>query len=65
MKSSRIFFAALVCAGCVISCTDPGCEVSSVDRPDTDGRNVSYVSGREPLLPQSFIKLPVNCRGTD
>ena len=59
MKSPKILFAALVCAGCAAACTDTGCVLSSVDRPDTGSRNVSYVSGREPLLPQSFIKLPV------
>ena len=55
MKSPKILFAALVCAGYAAACTDTGCVVSSVDRPDTGSRNVSYVSGREPLLPQSFI----------
>ena len=34
-------------------------EVRMVARPDTAVKNASYVSNREPLLPQSFIKLPV------
>ena len=59
MKNPSIYLAALVCAVCLVSCTDSGCGMSSVDRPDTSVRNVNYVSGRNPLVTRSFIKLPV------
>ena len=59
MKNPSIYLAALVCAVCLVSCTDSGCGMSSVDRPDTSVRNVNYVSGRDPLVTRSFIKLPV------
>lgn len=34
-------------------------EVKIVDRPNTTAANSNYVGNREPLLPLSFIKLPV------
>ncbi|MDR2953945.1 MAG: glycoside hydrolase family 127 protein [Prevotella sp.] len=46
------------------SCTGTGDNqgdktVTIVDKPSTDTRNDYYMSNREPLLPNSFIKLPV------
>lgn len=44
----------------IISCQNKK-EISTeiVDRPNTNSRNVNYVSNRAPLKPSAFIKLPV------
>lgn len=46
----------LNCTGGASSVSD---EVTIVDRPSIEKRNDYYVSNREPLLPNYFIKLPV------
>lgn len=33
--------------------------ITVVERPDTDAVNTTYIQNRAPLLPESFIKLPV------
>lgn len=59
MKSIVKFFSTLACVfpACICSGTDG--TVSVTDRPDTGCINVNYISGRAPLRPKSFIKLPV------
>jgi DUF1680 family protein len=52
-----LLFSALSLSICV-SCADV-VQVSSVDRPDTQAKNVNYVGNREPLQPAAFIKLPM------
>lgn len=41
------------------SCEDQSKQIEIVDQPDLSTRNDFYVSNREPLQPQSLIKLPI------
>lgn len=50
-----VFFIALALAGCTSGLQG----VSVVDRPEAASVNSNYVSNKAPLVPQSFIKLPV------
>ena len=52
-----VIVLAIALAGCSGRGVVQG--VSLVDRPDTGAINSNYVSNRAPLVPQSFIKLPV------
>jgi hypothetical protein len=57
MKNIRIF----ILAGCLLAAHSLLAQqsVSVVDRPATSGDNEHYTTNRAPLLPESFIKLPV------
>lgn len=58
MKSTSLVCAAfLLLAGACSSGVSE--EIQLVDRIPTGERNVNYVSSREPMMPQQFIKLPV------
>lgn len=58
MKRELFCFLLLACGA---ACTVPGSDeaVQCVERMPVDVRNEYYVSNREPLQPQQFIKLPV------
>lgn len=52
--ASGLFFV-----NCTNSSASGGDEVTIVDRPSTEMMNSHYISNKQPLLPNNFIKLPV------
>jgi DUF1680 family protein len=60
MKSlgKTLLFCALFTTT-VLTAQTRDARISIVDRPSTEGTNRHYVTNRAPLLPETFIKLPV------
>lgn len=58
MKAYRLKLLVVACASFLVgSAATP--KVTVISRPAIDSKNLYYTSNRQPLLPSSFIKLPV------